>query len=141
MLRITFGSRTWRLDETAELTMGDIVALREMGVSPDRFGILLDRLSGVKDTADMSAADLLELAESAAQIAYLAAVREDHSLAWRDFVWSLPMNDLQAFDLGSPGDVDTPAPTGPSVVGTALAGAGVGKPPARAPKARTKSRK
>jgi len=131
MLRVKFGGREWQLDDAAPLTMGDIVALREMGVTPDRFGVLLHRLAGVK-TEDMSGADLLELAESAAQIAYLAAVREDHSLKWRDFVWSLPMDDLGAFDLGS--NTATPATAtanGSGGVGAALAEAGAVKATAR----------
>lgn len=127
MLKVKFGERVWQLDETAALTMGDLVALREMGVSPSRFEVMLNRLNGV-DMTNAPESDLLELATAAAQTAYLAAVREDHSLSWRDFAWSLPMDDLQAFEIDSGEATPKPPalrPVETAGVGDALAAATV----------------
>lgn len=131
MLRIKFGDRQWRFDETAPMTMGDIIAMREMGLEPDRFEIMLSRVGGVAgDPSRLSDLDGLELAQNIAQLAYIAAVREDHQLRWRDFVWSIPLDDLQAFDLDDDPAEPTGPPTAESAVGAALAEAGVAKPKA-----------
>lgn len=97
MLRIKFGAREWLFDETAPRMMGELVALKEMGVRPDEVGALLKRLATAGGEATTE--QRMAVAEAAAQLAYLAAVREDHTLRWREFVWSIPLDDLRAFDV------------------------------------------
>lgn len=141
MLRIKFGEREWQFDETAALTMGEVVVLREMGVAPAQFGQLLSRI-GTRTGRDLSGPERIELAESCAQLAFLAAVREDHSLRWRDFVWTIPLDALRMFDVvaNEPAEKAAVATSPVSSVGAALAEATSAKPRPKAPrKTRAKS--
>ena len=97
MIRAQFGDRVFEFDETQKMTMGDLVAVREMGVDLDRWVNMVERLRGVD--VDTSANVQLELFEVAAQVAYLAAVRKDHSLTWREFVWTVAPEDLRALEM------------------------------------------
>ena len=145
MLRIKFGAREWHYDEAAPLSMGEIVMLREMGSDPATFGDTLTRL-GEMASADISVSEGVELAEALAKVAFLAEVRENHDARWRDFIWTISLDDLQAFEISND---EAPAPNRaarrakPAVktseVGAALAAAR--KPAAKAPAKRTTTRK
>lgn len=104
MIRIQFGERTFGYDEKAPLSMGDVVAMREMGVDPERWASMVDRIKVGKDDV-LRTADAMELAETMIQFAYLAGVRQDHNLSWREFIWSVPIDDFRGFETS-----DAPEP-------------------------------
>lgn len=132
MLTIKFGDREWKLDTAAPYSIGDLAAMREMGVSPNRMAELFGQLGAALGSPNKN--QMLEMALLAAQVAYLAAVREDHDLRWRDFVWSIPLDDLGAFSITGG---ESAAETG--TVGEALAAAGAAKPAARKRPSRAKN--
>jgi hypothetical protein len=55
----------------------------------------------------------MELAETLLQVAYVAAVRADHALSWRAFIWTVPIDDFRGLEIV---DVTPPADAiGPKV--------------------------
>jgi hypothetical protein len=93
-----FAGRTYDYDEKAPLSAGDLIAIREMGADPDRWVAMADWVvDGGK--AKLSTAQYSQAAEAVIQLAYLAAVRENHELRWRDFIWSLPIDDVKNWNV------------------------------------------
>lgn len=98
MIRLKLGERTLDYDEKRPLSAGDLVAIREMGADPDRWAGMVDWL-GVNAADRLRTAQYMELAEALIQVGYLAAVRADHDLRWREFIWSLPIADADKWDV------------------------------------------
>ena len=110
MIRIHVADRTFDFDETRPLAMGDYVAIREMGVDPNRWASLVDRLKA-DDPAQLTGEQSLELGEALIQLAYLAAVRKDHALTWREFIWTVPLAGAAArFEVVEDAPVAEPKP-------------------------------
>lgn len=98
MIRLKLGDRTLEYDEKRPLSAGDLVAIREMGADPDRWAGMVGWLS--ENAADrLRTAQYMELAEALIQVGYLAAVRVDHDLRWREFIWALPIADADKWDV------------------------------------------
>lgn len=97
MIRLKLGERTLEYDEKRPLSAGDLVAIREMGADPDRWVGMVEWLGD--NAAQLRTAQYMELAEALIQVGYLAAVRADHELRWREFIWSLPIADADKWDV------------------------------------------
>jgi len=98
LIRLKLGERTLEFDEKRPLSAGDLVAIREMGADPERWIGMVDWLG--KEAADrLRTGQYMELAEALIQVAYLAAVRVDHELRWREFIWSMPVADMNQWDV------------------------------------------
>jgi hypothetical protein len=108
LIRLKLGDRTLDFDEKRALSAGDLVAIREMGVDPDRWETLITRVGGTA-TERLRTGQYAELAEALIQIGYLASVRDDHDLRWREFIWSLPLADVQEWNVEVVTDEPTPA--------------------------------
>lgn len=98
MIRLKLGAHTLEYDEKRPLSAGDLVAIREMGADPERWVGMVGWLS--ENAADrLRTSQYMELAEALIQVGYLAAVRADHDLRWREFIWSLPIADADQWDV------------------------------------------
>lgn len=107
MIRLKLGDRTLEYDEKRPLSAGDLVAIREMGADPDRWVGMVGWLS--ENAAErLRTAQYMELAEALIQVGYLAAVRVDHELRWREFIWSLPIADADKWDVEVVNDAEVP---------------------------------
>jgi len=95
MLRLTLGDKVYDYDDAQPLTAGDLVALREMGADPEKWVAMTDWLADGQVKGELSQGQYVEMAEALIQVAYLAAVRADHSLTWREFIWTLPLDTDQ----------------------------------------------
>lgn len=95
---MTFAGRTYDYDEKAPLSAGDLIAIREMGADPERWAAMVDwvRADG---TTHLTGSQYTQAAEALIQLAYLAAVRADHELRWREFIWSLPIDDVKNWNV------------------------------------------
>lgn len=109
MIRLKLGERTLEYDEKRPLSAGDLVAIREMGADPDRWAGMVDWLSE-NAAARLRTSQYMELAEALIQVGYLAAVRVDHELRWREFIWSLPIADADKWDVEVVGEVAEVSP-------------------------------
>jgi hypothetical protein len=93
-----FADRTYDYDDKAPLSAGDLIALREMGADPERWVAMVDWV-GADGKAQLTSEQYAQAAEALIQIAYLAGVRKDHDLRWRDFIWSLPLDDMSKWSV------------------------------------------
>lgn len=113
MIRLKLGERTLEYDEKRPLSAGDLVAIREMGADPERWVGMVERL-GVNASERLRTAQYMELAEALIQVGYLAAVRVDHDVRWREFIWSLPIADADKWGIEVVTDEPKAVPTAKS---------------------------
>jgi len=96
VIRLTLGERVYDYDESAPLSAGDLMAIREMGADPAKWAGMSAWLREDGQVAgELTDRQYAEVAESLIQLAYLAAVRADHSVTWREFIWSLPIDNTK----------------------------------------------
>lgn len=110
MIRLKLGERTLEYDEKRPLSAGDLVAIREMGADPERWIGMVERL-GENAATRLRTAQYMELAEALIQVGYLAAVRADHDVRWREFIWTLPIADANQWTVEAVKDEPAPGVT------------------------------
>lgn len=92
VMKFRLSGRLFEFDLGRSMSYGEVWALeREIGLDPDRLA------------RDLQGNDRKAQRDALIVLAYLAAVREDHELRWRDFIWSVSPDSLEVVD-------DEPAP-------------------------------
>lgn len=81
-------------DDESKLTFGDAYALREVSAAT---GVDAPQLM-----ADVHSGDRDAQGQAILVLAYLAAVRADHDLRWRDFLFTVPMNGVEVLGDEAP---------------------------------------